>query len=85
MAAATVSTNGYIRSHGSAPRGRGCWGFELTADVDYGADVEEIQVEYWAANIPGLTMGNSMTYGEALKLAKAEAKRIGAYHIEVLS
>jgi hypothetical protein len=63
-----VNTTEYQFSHGHTPRGRGSWAFCFTRNA---AD-ESI---YWA---PG-----SLTYTEALKLAKAEAKARGRSTIYV--
>lgn len=63
-----IRTTEYQMSHGQNPRGRGAWAFYFDKKNGPGC-------EWWA---PG-----SMTYTEALKLAKAEAKQRGAWLIEV--
>lgn len=64
-------TKDYQYSHGHAPRGRGSWAFEIAGET------------WWAKDpVTGIT---SMTYGEAKKLAVAEAKKRGVQEVEVCS
>lgn len=62
-----VCTREYLLTYGRAPRGRGSWAFFFDSSTD----------PWWAYAPSGLT------YGEALKLAKAEAIRRGAIVIAV--
>jgi hypothetical protein len=68
MSAPDFSSRQYEASHGRAPRGRGGWGFFF----DYARDAS---AAWWAP------VGAS--YSEAKRAAVAEARRRGAYHVEV--
>ncbi|MCC6178778.1 MAG: hypothetical protein WAZ94_15070 [Phycisphaerales bacterium] len=64
----TVDTSEYRKSHGSEPRGRGAWAFVFSW-----AEAKEGLVESaW------FTPGSLLTFGEAKKLAVAEAQRRGS-------
>lgn len=59
------STAEYRSNHGAQPRGRGSWAFVFSgggAKTDYTSD------EIWWAPAP-------LTFGEAVKTAKVEARR----------
>ena len=73
--AVEVRTDAYWRSHGRGPRGRGGWLFQLEDAAGRLLDAQHpIWNELYAAK---------GTYGEALKAAKAEARRLGAATIIV--
>jgi hypothetical protein len=63
-------TSAYVEAHGRSPRGRGSWAFFF--DTDNNAPIEQA----WFT--PGC-----LTYSEAKKLARAEAKRRGATFVTV--
>ncbi len=69
MSAVEFSTSEYEYNHGAKPRGRGSWAFAFDCN-------EKPEALFWT---PGST-----TYGEALKLARAEAKRRGASMVTVV-
>ncbi len=68
-AAFSFSTCEYEYNHGAKPRGRGSWAFAFDGK-------EQHDALFWT---PGST-----TYGEAIKLARAEAARRGAYVAKVM-
>lgn len=73
-------TSAYRSSHGAEPRGRGSWGFVM-GKLDYElVDEKDAQgrARLWFA--PG-----SMTFGEAKKLARAEARARGVSLVGVAS
>lgn len=74
-----VSTRQYESNHGAKPRGRGTWGFMFDPSTPFPLDAEV----WWAGF--GTPAGCSLTYGEAVKLAKAEARSRGASLIVVCS
>ena len=59
-----VRTSEYERSHGKKPRGYGFWAIWM------GRDTSDIDKAHWF---------QGMTYGEAVKQAKAKARELG-YH-----
>ncbi len=65
------STRSFQASHGRAPKGWGCWGFFFGDDADPRA-----QRDPWFTPF-------SMSYAEAKKAAKAEAKARGETWVEV--
>lgn len=65
-----VCVTDFINSHGKTPRGRGSWAFYFNSDDDI----------WWSKDEIGCS---SMTYSEALKLAKKEARRRNATVITV--
>jgi len=74
--AVEVLTDAYWRSHGRGPRGRGGWLFRLEDAAGQQLDAQHpIWNELYASK---------GTYGEAIKAAKAEARRLGARRIIVL-
>lgn len=62
-----VSTRSFVNSHGRQPRGYGMWGFFIA---------NHVKDEVWF--VP-----RSMSYADAKKLAKAEAKARGADYLAV--
>ena len=64
-----VNTNKYQGAHGKKPSGNGMWAFKLSG--------HQIEQDAWTPN--------AMNYGDAVKWAKEEAKKIGATRIDVLS
>lgn len=64
-----VNTNKYQFAHGKKPNGNGMWAFKLSG--------HQIEQDAWTPN--------AMNYGDAVKWAKEEAKKIGATRIDVLS
>jgi len=60
--------NDYIRSHGRAPKGRGCWGFRITG-YDGRGGYTTLASEWFAAND---------TLAGAKRQAKAEARRMAS-------
>jgi hypothetical protein len=73
--AVEVRTDAYWRSHGRGPRGRGGWLFQMED-----ADGRQIDAQHPIWDELFAAKG---TYGEALKAAKAEARRLGARSIIV--
>ena len=64
-----VNINKFQNAHGKKPSGNGMWAFKLSGN--------QIEQDVWAPH--------SMNYGDAVKWAKGEAKKIGATQIDVLS
>lgn len=65
-----VNTDVYVRNHGAKPKGRGNWAFGIgTSEPDMKSD--EI---FWA----------NMLYSEAVKAAKAQAKKRGVNAVYVM-
>lgn len=74
--AVEVRTDAYWRSHGRGPRGRGSWLFRM---VDEAGRTIPIDDPIWHEFFSHLG-----TYGEALRAARAAARRLGASRIIVL-
>lgn len=70
--AVRVNTNQYEASSGQKPRGFGSWAFAF--DADYPSEVGSNEI-FWV---------KSSKYSDALKKAKAEAKKRGAFSILVM-
>jgi hypothetical protein len=65
-----VNTDSYVRNHGAKPKGRGNWGFGIgTSDPDMNSD------DVFFAN---------MLFSEAVKAAKAQAKKRGVNAVYVM-
>jgi hypothetical protein len=64
-----VNTNKYQGAHGKKPSGNGMWAFKLSG--------YQIEQDAWTPR--------AMNYGDAVKWAKEEAKKIKATRIDVLS
>ncbi len=62
--------NQYFAAHGRMPRGRGSWAFQI------GSKITERNEIFWT---------QCMTFTDAVKEAKAEAKRLGEFTITVLT
>lgn len=71
-----IDTDAFWRSHGRGPRGRGGWLFQMEDEDGRQIDAgHPVWGEIYAAN---------GSYAEALKAAKAAARRLGACSITVL-
>jgi hypothetical protein len=67
-----VNTDGYERNHGAKPKGRGNWGFGIgTSDPDMDPKSGDL---FWA----------NMLYSDAVKAAKAQAKKRGVNAVYVM-
>lgn len=66
-----VSTRLYEREYGKQPKGRGSWAFSIGDTKGY----DDVSKAFFT---------NSMTYREAVKVAKLEAQRQGATIIYTL-
>lgn len=74
LAAVVVDSNDYEMEYGHKPRGRGAWGF-VFGKRDRDAEMNDV---WFAGASETNKMGRaSLTYGEAKRLAVAEAKRRG--------
>ena len=66
-----VSTRLYEREYEKQPKGRGSWAFSIGGTQGY----DDVTKAFFT---------NSMTYREAVKVAKQEAQKQGAYIVYVL-
>lgn len=67
----SVNTAYYQQAHGRMPRGTGAWAFEITKG--------EI---FWATSTK---TGSTVKYGEAKRIAIAEARKRGVSTVTVMS
>lgn len=67
----TVATHLYEREYDKAPKGRGSWAFSIGSTAGY----KDVSKAFFT---------DSMTYREAVKVAKQEAQRQGATIIYTL-
>lgn len=73
----TVDTTDYEFSYSKKPKGKGNWSFYLDETFPKGA------IDYKSKKV--FSVNSPMSYSEALKQAKIEAKRLGVSKIFVLS
>lgn len=78
----TISINEYEANHGAKPRGRGSWAFIFAASA---RQLRERQEAHDYLAYAWFVPGPARLYGDALKLAKAEARRRGERWIGVCS